>query len=144
MQQVALTPADTKTGIIPNSPKSTFQHSTQYILKMAELTSDELSCIYASLILIDDDVAVTGEKIQTLLKAANVKVAPYWPGLFANAVGSMDAKTLLGNVGSAMPSASPAAAAGGDAAAPAAKEEEKKQEEEEEESDEDLGMSLFD
>ncbi|KAG5874676.1 hypothetical protein JTB14_011763 [Gonioctena quinquepunctata] len=39
-----------------------------------------------TLMLVDDDIAITGEKIQTILKAANVDVEPYWPGLFAKAL----------------------------------------------------------
>jgi hypothetical protein len=47
------------------------------------MANAELACTYAALILADDDVAVTSEKISTILKAAGVDVEPYWPSLFA-------------------------------------------------------------
>merc|ERR1711934_1271531 len=98
--------------------------------------NDELACVYAALILADDQVAITGEKLTTILKAAGVSVEPYWPGLFAKALDGMNVKELITNVGS---SAGSAAAAPADAAAPAeAKKEEKK--EESEASDEDMGF----
>jgi len=106
------------------------------------MSKDENACTYAALILADDDIAITSEKLQTLLKAANVSVEPYWPGLFAKALESCDVKSLLSNVGSA--AAAPAAGV----AAPAAEapKEEKKEEKvvEEEESDDDMGFGLFD
>ena len=110
------------------------------------MSNSELACVYAALILADDDVAITGEKILTILKAAKVNVEPYWPGLFAKALEGVNVKDLLSNVGSGVGAAGPAAAApaaGGAAPAAAAAKEEKK-EEPEEESDDDMGFGLFD
>src|SRR5262245_4802481 len=96
-------------------------------------SNDELACVYAALILQDDDVAVTAEKLQTILKAANVEVEPYWPSLFSKALEKVDLKALITNVGSGVGAAGPAAAAPA-AAAPAAdaggKKEDKKKEKE--------------
>ncbi|XP_055386397.1 60S acidic ribosomal protein P1 [Condylostylus longicornis] len=112
-------------------------------------TKAELACVYSALILVDDDIAVTGEKISTILKAANVDVEPYWPGLFAKALEGVNVRDLITNIGSGVGAApaggAPAAAAGGGAAPEAeAKKEEKKKEEEPEESDDDMGFGLFD
>ncbi|PSN34993.1 60S acidic ribosomal protein P1 [Blattella germanica] len=110
----------------------------------------ELACVYSALILADDDVAITGEKIQTILKAAAVDVEPYWPGLFAKALEGISVKDLITNVGSGVGAgpapggAAPAAAAAGGADAPAEKKEEAKKKEESEESDDDMGFGLFD
>ncbi|TGZ57463.1 ribosomal protein LP1 [Temnothorax americanus] len=110
-------------------------------------TEAELACVYSALILVDDDIAVTGEKIQTILKAANVNVESYWPGLFAKALEGVNVKELITNIGSgvgaAPAGAAPAAAAPVSTEAAPAKEE-KKKEEPEEESDDDMGFGLFD
>ncbi|TRY71785.1 hypothetical protein TCAL_14912 [Tigriopus californicus] len=108
------------------------------------MDTSEQACVYAALILADDDVAITGEKIQTILKAAKVDVEPFWPGLFAKALESCNVKELITNVGSGV-GAAPAPGAAAAAAAPAAdapKKEEKKEESEEE--DDDMGFGLFD
>ncbi|CAG9840060.1 unnamed protein product [Diabrotica balteata] len=110
-------------------------------------TSAELACVYSALILADDDIAVTGEKIQTILKAANVEVEPYWPGLFAKALEGINIKDLITNIGSGVgggASAGGASAAAPAAAAAAAPAKEEKKESEPEESDDDMGLGLFD
>ncbi|XP_039296075.1 60S acidic ribosomal protein P1 [Nilaparvata lugens] len=114
------------------------------------MSKAELACVYSALILADDDVAVTGEKIQTIIKAAGVDVEPYWSGLFAKALEGVSVKDLITNVGAGVgvaPAAGGAAPAAAGGAAPAAKEEkkeEKKKEESENESDDDMGFGLFD
>ena len=59
------------------------------------MSNSELACVYAALILADDDVTVTAEKINTIVKAAGVTIEPYWPGLFA--LESADLKELVTN-----------------------------------------------
>lgn len=85
-----------------------------------------------------------GEKISTILKAANVDVEPYWPGLFAKALEGVNVKDLITNIGSGVGAAGPAAAVAEVVAAPAAKKEEKKVESEDEDgSGDDMGFGEF-
>ncbi|XP_043514091.1 60S acidic ribosomal protein P1 [Frieseomelitta varia] len=109
-------------------------------------TKAELACVYSTLILVDDDVAVTGEKIQTILKAANVDVESYWPGLFAKALEGVNIKELITKIGSGVGSApaAPTSAVAPTSTESAPKEEKKKEEPDEPESDEDMGFGLFD
>ncbi|CAJ0539057.1 Ff.00g068610.m01.CDS01 [Fusarium sp. VM40] len=108
------------------------------------MSNAELASSYAALILADDGVEITADKLQTLIKAAKIEdVEPIWTSIFAKALEGKDVKDLLVNVGSgggAAPAAG--AAAAGSAAEEAAPEEAK--EEEKEESDEDMGFGLFD
>ncbi|EPS44915.1 hypothetical protein H072_1103 [Dactylellina haptotyla CBS 200.50] len=109
------------------------------------MATNELAVSYAALILADELIEITAEKLQTLVKAASVEVEPIWTSLFAKALEGKDVKDLLLNVGSgggAAAAAGPSAATGGSAPAEEAKEEAK--EEEKEESDEDMGFGLFD
>ncbi|KAK9822133.1 hypothetical protein WJX74_009845 [Apatococcus lobatus] len=113
------------------------------------MSQSELACVYASLILHDDDIEISEDNISKLLSAANVKVEPYWPSLFAklfakNGIGNLIANVGAGGGGGAAAAAAPAAAAGGGGAAPAAAEKEKEEEKAESEEDEDMGFSLFD
>ncbi|KKZ64688.1 large subunit ribosomal protein LP1 [[Emmonsia] crescens] len=111
------------------------------------MSTSELAVSYAALILADDGVDITSDKLQSILKAANVlEVEPIWASLFAKALEGKDVKDLLLNVGSGGGAA--AAATGGaapvSAEAGAAEEKKEEKEEEKEESDEDMGFGLFD
>ncbi|KAJ8442900.1 hypothetical protein Cgig2_022266 [Carnegiea gigantea] len=104
----------------------------------------ELACTYAALVLHDDGIAVTSEKISTLVKAANVDVESYWPSLFAKLVEKRNVEDLIMNVGSGGGAAPVAVAASGGAAASVAEEKkEEKKEEPKEESDDDMGFSFL-
>jgi len=118
------------------------------------LSNDELACVYASLILADDNVDIKGDKIASILKAANYDIEPYWPGLFAGALEGVKVTDLIKNVGSApVATGAPVQAGKGSAAADdkkpaggkeAAKKEEKKAEKEDSDEGEDMGFGLFD
>merc|ERR1712002_1075407 len=123
--------------------ESDFDCLTDFGYKM----SAELACTYAALILNDDDVEITGDKITAILKAANVEFEPFWPSLFAGALKDVDVRSLITNIGSGVgsgPAAGGAAAAGGDAAAAEAPKEEAKKAESSSEEDDDMGFGLFD
>jgi len=55
-------------------------------------SKEELACVYAALILQDDEVPITADKINAVIKAANVDVEPFWAGLFAKALEGVDVK----------------------------------------------------
>ncbi|KAJ8782970.1 hypothetical protein J1605_009578 [Eschrichtius robustus] len=59
----------------------------------------ELTCLYSALILHDDEVTVTEDKINALIKAAGVNVEPFWPGLFAKAVAGVSIGSLICGAG---------------------------------------------
>ncbi|KNE60810.1 hypothetical protein AMAG_06166 [Allomyces macrogynus ATCC 38327] len=109
---------------------------------MSDIT--EKAIAYAALILADEGIEITAEKLQQLTDAAGVEVDSIWFSLFAKALAGVSVTDLINNVGSgpAGAAAPGAAAAGGDAAAAEAAAE--PEEEEKEESDDDMGFGLFD
>uniref|UniRef100_A0A2K5CVC1 Large ribosomal subunit protein P1 n=1 Tax=Aotus nancymaae TaxID=37293 RepID=A0A2K5CVC1_AOTNA len=97
-----------------------------------------LACIDSALILHDDEVTITEDKIKALIKAASV-----------NALAHVNIGSHLCNVGAGGPApAAGAAPAGGPApstaAAPAAEKKGEAKKEESEESDDNVGFGLFD
>merc|ERR1712072_543265 len=125
-----------------------FRHFSS-IMSHAHATAEvsELAVVYASLILQDDDVEITAEKLETLVHTAGVKnVDHFWYGLFAKALEGADIKSMLTSVGSATGSAAgPSAVASTEAAAEAAPEGKKEaKKEESSEEDVDMGFGMFD
>jgi len=112
------------------------------------MATAELAATYAALILADDGIEITSDKIIALTSAADVELEPIWATLLARALEGKNVKDILSNVGAggAGPAVGAAPAAGGAAAGGAAAAEEKaeEKEEEKEESDDDMGFGLFD
>ncbi len=112
------------------------------------LSNDELACVYAALILADDNVDIKGEKIASILKAANYEIEPYWPGLFAGALEGVKVTDLIKNIGSAPVAtgapvqAATTTAAADDKKAAGGKEAVKKEEKKVEKDDSDEGEDM--
>jgi len=110
------------------------------------MASVDLAPTYAALILADDGLEITADKIVALTSAADVDIEPIWATLLAKALEGKNIKELLSNIGSGggPPAVGSAASSGPAAAAPEVPKEEEKKEEEKEESDDDMGFGLFD
>ncbi|KAH0794675.1 60S acidic ribosomal protein P1 [Histomonas meleagridis] len=91
------------------------------------MASPELAVVYAALILNDDGIEITADKINKLISAAGVKLESYWVDLFAEYFKNHDITELV--KGTALGGAAPAAG-GASTATEEKKEEEKKEEEE--------------
>merc|ERR1711931_526427 len=126
--------------------RNSFAYSYSRKMATKEISRDEIVCTMAAIVLLDDEVSVTSEKIVTMLKAANVEIEPYWPSLFAKATNGLDLKSVCTNISAGGGVGAPAASSGGAAATEAAEEAPaaKKEESEEEGSDDDMGFGLFD
>ncbi|XP_020596282.1 60S acidic ribosomal protein P1-like [Phalaenopsis equestris] len=136
------------------SASAFFLHS-KYLFSLMSI--GEQACSLAALILYDDGIPITAEKISTLLKSANISVESFWATLIAKLLEKKNVDDLILNVGSgsihyfvmrcggaSVAAAAPAAGGGGGAVQDAAPAVEEKKEEPKEESDEDMGFSLFD
>ena len=75
---------------------------------MVDIDKDELACTYAALLMHDENIPITAEKINTVLKAANVKVQPFWPALFGKVLANRNLDDIILSAGGG---GAPAAAA---------------------------------
>jgi ribosomal protein L12E/L44/L45/RPP1/RPP2 len=88
-------------------------------MSISKAEHDELCCVYAGLLLFDDKVDITPEKLNKVITASGNSVDAYYPEFFAKYLSSIDLNAVLSSAGSG-------AAASGPVAAEPVKVEEKK------------------
>ena len=81
-------------------------------MSISKAEHDELCCVYAGLLLFDEGMDITADKLQKIIKASGNTVDDYYPEFFAKYLAKTDIKSML--------TVSPAAGAG--AGAPAKEE----------------------
>ncbi|EFH53933.1 hypothetical protein ARALYDRAFT_906225 [Arabidopsis lyrata subsp. lyrata] len=113
------------------------------------MATSELACTYAALVLHNDGIDVTAEKISTLVKTANLDIESYWPSLLAKLFQNKNMDDLIMNASAGGSAGSPRAVSSSSSsfgsatqAAPVA--EEKNKEDVKEESDDDFVSGFFD
>ena len=118
-------------------------------MSISKAEHDELCCVYAGLLLFDDGMEITADKIEKIIKASGNEVDGYYPEFFAKYLSKTDIKSML----TVAPTAGAGAAheeehhedkkddkKGGKKEDKKGKKEEKKKEEKKEEEEEDIGF----
>jgi large subunit ribosomal protein LP1 len=104
-------------------------------MSISKAEHDELCCVYAGLLLFDDKIEITADKLNKVIAASGNTVEAYYPEFFAKYLSSVDLNAILSSVGAgpsaAATTAAPAEAKDTKKAEPAKKKEEPKVEEEE-------------
>ena len=64
-------------------------------MSISKAEHDELCCVYAGLLLYDEGVEITADKIQKIIKASGNTVDDYYPEFFAKYLAKADIKSML-------------------------------------------------
>ena len=64
-------------------------------MSVSQAEHDELCCVYAGLLLFDDKIDITADKINKIIEASGNKVEAYYPEFFAKYLASRDINALL-------------------------------------------------
>ena len=75
-------------------------------MSISKAEHDELCCVYAGLLLFDDGIEITADKLQKVIKASGNEVDGYYPEFFAKYLSKVDIKSML----AVTPAAGPAEA----------------------------------
>ena len=75
-------------------------------MSISKAEHDELCCVYAGLLLFDDGIEITADKLQKVIKASGNEVDGYYPEFFAKYLSNVDIKSML----AVTPAAGPAEA----------------------------------
>jgi large subunit ribosomal protein LP1 len=87
-------------------------------MALSKAEHDELCCVYAGLLLFDDKIDITADKLNKVIAASGNQVDAYYPEFFGKYLASIDLNGLLTNISSG-------AAAGGSAPAQEEKKDDK-------------------
>ena len=64
-------------------------------MSISKAEHDELCCVYAGLLLFDEGMEITADKIQKIIKASGNAVDDYYPEFFAKYLAKSDIKSML-------------------------------------------------
>ena len=64
-------------------------------MSISKAEHDELCCVYAGLLLFDEGMEITADKIQKIIKASGNTVDDYYPEFFAKYLSKTDIKSML-------------------------------------------------
>ena len=64
-------------------------------MSISKAEHDELCCVYAGLLLFDDGMEITADKIEKIIKASGNEVDGYYPEFFAKYLSKTDIKSML-------------------------------------------------
>ncbi len=113
---------------------------------LSKAEHDEMCCVYAGLLLFDDKVEITADKLNKVITASGNQVEAYYPEFFAKFLSTTDLNALLNSVGSGPATSGPATDAKVEEKKDdkkGAKKEEKKKEEPKQEEEEGGFGDLF-
>jgi large subunit ribosomal protein LP1 len=80
-------------------------------MSVSKAEHDELCCVYASLLLADENLEITADKINKIVAVSGNQVDGYYPDFFERFFKNTNLNTLLTSIGSAGVPAAGAAAA---------------------------------
>ena len=106
--------------------------------KLTQAEYTQLCCTYATLLLHDEGLQITADRITKLLNESNNQIDSFIPTLFAQAVKHLNIGGLLGSIGSGTTSSGPAVEAPQEVT-----KEEEPAEEEEEDDDFEGALDMF-
>jgi large subunit ribosomal protein LP1 len=78
---------------------------------MNKAEHDELCCVYAALLLFDDKVDITADKLNKVITASGNTVEGYYPEFFAKYLSSVDLNGIISSVGAGPAASAPVQAA---------------------------------
>ena len=64
-------------------------------MSISKAEHDELCCVYPGLLLFDEGMEITADKIQKIIKASGNTVDDYYPEFFAKYLAKADIKSML-------------------------------------------------